>query len=79
MGRTSTLRNLKSEIDNNFVVRIWDLNNPNEDNSPFVLQDFDPISLEPFSSKDAAQSWLDKTIVELNQPPISPEEINRTL
>ncbi len=65
--------NLKSEIDNNLVVRIWDLDNPFEDGSPFAIQDIDPRDGQPFSSRADAQEWLDKTINDLTNPPAPPK------
>lgn len=51
----------KYEIDENNAVRIWDLNNPNENNVPFFYQPDYPDGT-PWEDKDAAEKWALETI-----------------
>lgn len=52
------------EIDDLNVVRIWDLENPNEDNLPFMLQAKWPNGT-PWANSAEAASWAEQAILSL--------------
>jgi len=65
----------KYEIDKLNAVRIWDLENPNENDKPFFYQPDYP-DMTPWESRAAAEKWtVDKIDEWLNPPPPEEEEI----
>jgi hypothetical protein len=66
----------KYEIDQQNTIRVWDLENPNENNAPFLLQPYNPANGQVWSDQDTAKQWIEAQIEEWNKPPIEqPEEI----
>jgi hypothetical protein len=63
----------KYEIDENNVVRIWDINNPNENDAPFLFQPDHPDN-KPWESKEAAEEWTVNIINEWLKPVIEVTE-----
>jgi hypothetical protein len=61
------LKNLKYEIDNEngFAIKVWDLDNPNESNAPFLFQPSWPND-EPWSSYEEAKTWADQFVAMMN-------------
>lgn len=55
------------EIDDTNTVRIWDEENPNEFNAPFILQPIHPDG-RPWINRVEAQDWLDNFLEEMNTP-----------
>ncbi len=62
------------KIDENNVVRIWDLDNPYENNAPFFYQPDHPDGT-PWESKEIAEQWVTEFINELLKPAPVEEEI----
>jgi len=50
------LVNYRYEIDENNEIRIWDLDNPNELDAPFLYQPTWP-DMTPWGSREEAESW----------------------
>ena len=64
------------EIDENKTIRVWNLDNPNDDvpgNPPFMLQPTYPDNTE-FESVEAAKVWIEEIIGKLLNPPAPVEE-----
>lgn len=55
------------EIDSENAVRIWDLENPNEINAPFLFQPDWP-NATPWADADEAESWALAVIESLENP-----------
>lgn len=55
------------EIDSQNIVRVWDDENPNENNAPFFYQPNRPDGL-PWTDRADAQAWVDAFIVMLLTP-----------
>ena len=83
--------NIRYEIDDNdnFAIRLWDLDNPNENNEPFMYQPHFPNG-DVWESHDEAESWAQAKVLEMTdesapfapagrgwepQPKPTPEEI----
>jgi hypothetical protein len=67
----TTIANYKYEIDTENAIRVWDLNNPNDDmpgNPPFFYQPTHPDST-PFADADDAKNWIETVINEWLNPP----------
>jgi hypothetical protein len=63
----------KYEIDEQNAVRIWDIENPYEDNAPFFFQPNYPDN-KPWESKKAAETWVTDIINEWLKPPVETTE-----
>ena len=61
----------KYEIDSINTARIWDLENPNENDAPFFLQDIHPDG-RAWNDKAEVQAWVDAFIAELTKPAEAP-------
>ena len=59
----------KYEIDENNVVRIWDLTAPNGNDAPFFYQPDHPDGT-PWENKEAAEKWVVEIINEWLTPPV---------
>lgn len=55
------------EVDNKNIVRIWDTENPNENNEPFFLQPDWPNGT-PWASKAEASAWAELLIESIANP-----------
>jgi hypothetical protein len=53
------------EIDENNAVRIWDTENPNENNAPFLYQPSFPDET-PWSGREEAEKWANEYIASLD-------------
>jgi hypothetical protein len=53
------------EIDNNKAVRIWDNENPNENDAPFFFQPDQPDGT-PWADKAEAEAWAVAFIADLS-------------
>lgn len=56
--------NFKYEVDENNVVRLWDVDNPNEDNIPILIQPQKPTD-EEWSNKKEAIDWIEGYLEDL--------------
>jgi len=54
-------------VDNQKIIRIWDTQNPNENDAPFILQPDWP-DLTPWASKAQAKNWAEVFISSLVDP-----------
>lgn len=61
----------KFEIDEQFAVRVWDIENPNEENKPFFYQPTHPEGRDWVDAQEA-QTWIETLIEEWLKP--APEE-----
>jgi hypothetical protein len=52
------------EIDENNAIRIWDNENPNENNAPFLYQPDQPDGT-PWASREEASAWAESFISNL--------------
>jgi hypothetical protein len=68
------IKQYEYKIDENNAVRIWDSENPNENNAPFFYQPDHPDGVA-WTSKDAAEQWVKEFINDLLQPAPVKEEI----
>lgn len=57
----------QSEINEKNEIRVWDTQNPNELNAPFLLQPNWPNGTE-WADKAEAQAWLDLFIQSMENP-----------
>jgi hypothetical protein len=57
----------KYEIDQENAVKIWDLENPNDLNAPFIFQPDWPDTT-PWASKEEAEDWAQVFIESLENP-----------
>jgi len=57
----------KYEIDDQNAVRVWDLENPNEENKPFLYQP-NQSDGTAWESSEQAKNWIEALIEEWNQP-----------
>lgn len=55
------------EIDNNNAVRVWDNENPNENDEPFFFQPDQPDGT-PWADEAEAEAWAVAFIAELDAP-----------
>lgn len=57
--------NYRYEIDNNegFAIRMWDLDNPNEENAPFLYQPHWPSGVN-WNSYEEAENWAKAVIAQ---------------
>ena len=62
------------EIDENNTVRIWDLDNPYENNAPFFYQPEHPDGVA-WESRDAAEQWVTNFLDKLLETDPVDEEI----
>jgi len=62
------------EIDENNTVRIWDLDNPYENNAPFFYQPEHPDGVA-WESRDAAEQWVTNFLDKLLETAPIDEEI----
>lgn len=77
----TTIGHYRYEIDDNNEVRIWDNENPYEDNAPFFHQPNYPDNT-PWENREAAETWvvnmlnelIDAETARLNQPEEPVEE-----
>ena len=58
----------KYEIDDQNTIRVWDLENPNEADAPFLLQPYNPENGQVWNTKEEATAWIEALIEEWNQP-----------
>jgi hypothetical protein len=63
----------KYEIDEQNAVRIWNIENPYEDNAPFFFQPNYPDAT-PWESREAAETWVTDIINEWLKSPIETTE-----
>jgi hypothetical protein len=63
----TTIEKYSYEIDESNAVKIWDLENPNENNAPFCFQPDNPDGT-PWENKNAAKVWAENTIDKLLNP-----------
>lgn len=56
-----TIGNFKFTVDDDFSIRVWDLNNPNENDAPFFYQPNKP-DWTPWESKEQATEWITNVI-----------------
>lgn len=69
------VENYQYEIDDENVIRVWDLNNTNEENKPFLYQPVKPEG-EAWADKAEAETWVNNYIQELLKPaPVEDAEI----
>lgn len=62
------------KIDENNAIRIWNLDNPNENNAPFFYQPVHPDGVA-WESKDAAEQWAKDFLDKLLKPAPINEEV----
>jgi hypothetical protein len=67
MGRIGTVSRYTYEIDKDNAVKVWDNENPNELNAPFLLQPDWPDS-SPWANKAEAEDWALLFIESLENP-----------
>lgn len=67
MGRAGAVNRYTYEIDNKNAIRVWDNENPNEDNAPFFFQPDWPNG-KPWASKAEAENWAQLFIESLENP-----------
>jgi hypothetical protein len=67
------LKNYKVEVLDNNTVEVFDLDNPNENNAPFLRQDVHPDG-RAWENKEEAQTWIDKLLVDWERPIEEPTE-----
>jgi hypothetical protein len=65
--------NYKVEIKDNNTIEVFDLDNPNENNAPFLRQDVHPDG-RAWESREEAQSWIDSILIEWAKPAEEPAE-----
>ena len=72
--------NVRYEIDENenFAIRVWDLDNPNEDNAPFFYQPEWPLGMA-WASYAEAETWVKALIAQREDitnggPGVSPDK-----
>ena len=65
--------NYKVEIKDNNTIEVFDLDNPNEKNAPFLRQDIHPDG-RAWESRAEAQAWIDNMFVEWNKSTEEPTE-----
>lgn len=63
------------EISNDLVISVWDTENPNEENKPFLLQPRHPENRD-WINLEEAKKWIESLIEEWLKPV---EEINAFL
>ena len=69
------IKQYEYQIDENNAIRIWDLENVNENNAPFFYQPEHPDGIA-WTSKDAAEQWVKEFIDYLLQPaPVNDETL----
>jgi hypothetical protein len=71
----TTIGHYKYEIDAENAIRVWDLDNPNDDipgNPPFMYQPTYPDNT-PFEDADAAKVWIEGVIDQYLNPPVVEE------
>lgn len=59
--------NLHYEIDELNTIRVWNLENPNENNAPFLLQPDWP-NATPWADRAEAESWANIFVESLKNP-----------
>lgn len=62
------MSNIRYEIDDSNVVRLWHLDNPLENNEPHLYQPIDPETGNPFESRQRAEEWVNAVIEKINTP-----------
>jgi len=72
--KTVIIGRYKYEINENNEIKIWDLENPNEFDAPFLHQPFNPAA-GSWASKEEAEEWVTNKINELLNPVISEEVV----
>ena len=55
------------KIDDENAVKVWDSENPNEENAPFFFQPDQPDGI-PWANKAEAEAWAIAFIAELDTP-----------
>lgn len=58
---------LKYEIDKSFAIKVWDLDTPNENDAPFLLQPDWPDGT-PWANREEAKAWAELLIKSLENP-----------
>lgn len=57
----TTIENFKFAVSDDLCIRVWDLNNPNENDAPFFYQPNKP-DCTPWESKEQATEWITNII-----------------
>lgn len=57
----------KFEIDEKSAIRVWDIENPNEEDKPFFYQPMHPDGRDWVDAQEA-QSWIEALIEEWSKP-----------
>jgi hypothetical protein len=76
MGGNSTLKNIENyryDINQDNVVEIWNDDNPNENDAPFLRQPVNPLGM-PWADFDEAEKWTKEYIDYLLNPSAPVEE-----
>lgn len=58
----------KYEIDDELVLRVWDNDNPNEENKPFLLQPFNPATGNDWTDTTEITEWIESRIINWSKP-----------
>ena len=66
-------KNYRYEVDENNAVKIYDIDNPNENGAPFFFQPDYP-NYDPFKDREDAIKWAEDKMAELLDPdaPMAP-------
>lgn len=67
MGRTSNMSRYYYEIDEGKTLRIWDTENPNDNNAPFLLQPQWPDGTD-WESAEQVNEWAELFIYSMENP-----------
>jgi len=68
----TTIGRFQYEIDEATVIRVWDLENPNEEGQPFFFQPDHPDGT-PWENREAAEAWIVNVIQNEWLAPVSEE------
>ncbi len=52
------MANYRYEVDENNTVRLWDIDNPNENDAPILLQPHNPNG-QDWSNRQEAVDWIE--------------------
>ena len=67
------MKNYKVEVLDNNTVEVFNLDNLNENNAPFLRQDVHPDG-RAWADKAEAQAWIDNLLIEWAKPVEEPTE-----
>jgi hypothetical protein len=67
MGRAGIMTRYRYEIDTKKAIRVWDNENPNENDAPFFYQPDWP-NATPWATKAEAETWVQVFIESLENP-----------